>query len=174
MPSVLLVPALDLIPLVEKFRLHYDPNAAQGVPPHVTILFPFLAPEQLTDRALAEVTRMFATIDAFDYWLNHAREFDEGVLYLAPEPAERFVELTAIASKRFSLEPYGGAHSTVVPHLTVAQTAPARTRRKIAATLQAALPTRARASEAWVMVAADDGKWKRTMTVPFRSGGRMA
>jgi 2'-5' RNA ligase len=166
--SVLLVPALDMIPLVQRFRLRYDPNAALGVPPHITILFPFIAPDQLTDLILADVTRVFESVNAFDYSLNEAREFDEGVLYVAPEPDAPFIELTAMASKHFGLQPYGGAHSSVVPHLTVAQTAPSPTRRRIAAALQEALPRRGRASEAWLMVGGDGGKWKRRISIRFR------
>ena len=42
------------------------------------------------------------------------------VLYLAPEPAAPFVELTqAIAARWPDHQPYGGEFDSVVPHVTV-------------------------------------------------------
>ena len=47
--------------------------------------------------------------------------FPDGVLYLAPEPAEPFGALTeAFAAAWPEYPPYGGSFTDVVPHLTVA------------------------------------------------------
>ena len=42
---VILVPEAE--PLVRPFRHRFDPSAALGVPAHITLLYPFIAPEQM-------------------------------------------------------------------------------------------------------------------------------
>jgi 2'-5' RNA ligase len=165
--SALIVPALHLTPVVERFRLRYDPTAAAGVPPHVTILYPFLAPDQLTDGIVAEVARLLGNVAGFDYSMGELRQFEPGVLYLAPEPAAPFADLTRLVSKHFGIQPYGGAYSTVIPHLTVARSAVEDERGRIAAEIAAQLPVHGRASEAWLIAGDNAAGWKRVRSIPF-------
>lgn len=51
------VPAAD--PLVSRWRERFDPAAAFGVPPHVTIVYPFVPAEALSEHDLADL-RAFA------------------------------------------------------------------------------------------------------------------
>lgn len=157
--SVLVVPALEIAPMVGEFRLQYDPSARAGMPPHITVLYPFVDPSQLTEQFLTDLDRLLRDSAAFEYTLTEVREFEQGVLYLTPEPAERFITLTAMASTRFGIQPFGGAFPTVIPHLTVTQSAAEAERRRIGSLLMLALPRTARASEAWVMVGSNDSKW---------------
>jgi 2'-5' RNA ligase len=104
---------------VAKPRLAHDSSAALGVPAHITILFPFLPPEAIDEDAVAE---LLALHPAFPFELGSVDHFGEAVTYLAPVPAEPFVELTrAVAARWPCYPPYEGAHDEVTPHLTVGQ-----------------------------------------------------
>lgn len=166
--SAVIVPALELDPVVEEFRQRHDPSARAGVPPHVTLMYPFLEPDGLTSQALLELDTLLADVHAFEYSLIDVREFGGGVLYLAPAPAEPFISLTQRVGRAFDLAPYGGAHAAVVPHLTITQTATAFERLEIARALRRVLPQPAIALEAWVMAGSNDTAWTRLKTISFR------
>ena len=165
--SGLVIPALELIPLVEEFRRRFDPSARAGVPPHVTVVGPFLDPELLTDRVFQQLDRLVAPTRPFAYSLAAVREFAGGVLYLAPDPPEPFVALTQLVSRRFRIKPYGGAYKDVVPHLTVSQTATEAERSEIATVLAKSIPVWARATEVWVMTGHNDRTWTTVRSIAF-------
>jgi 2'-5' RNA ligase len=119
--SALLVLAPEAEALVKDFRLRFDPAAAEGVPAHITLLYPFIAPAGLEAGVLGRLERLFGRFGPFDYALAEPRRFP-GVLYLAPQPEERFKALIGALVEEFpEYPPYGGAFAQVVPHLTVAQ-----------------------------------------------------
>jgi 2'-5' RNA ligase len=159
--SALIVPALELVPLVESFRLRYDPSASAGIPPHVTVMYPFLDPAHLTSEVLAELDRLLIALEAFTYSLVDMREFDGGVLYLAPEPAEPFIALTEHVRHAFDVAPHRGAYATVVPHLTVAQTATELERKRIAEVMKRSLPQAALAADVWLVVGSNETGWRK-------------
>jgi 2'-5' RNA ligase len=92
--SVVLVPVLDTGPLVRELRLQYDPSAKAGVPPHVTLMFPFLPPSELTEAKVNALAVLLSGEERFEFSLTRVREFEQGVVYLEPEPAEPFILLT--------------------------------------------------------------------------------
>ena len=159
--SALIVPALELVPFVGSFRQRYDPGAAAGVPPHVTVMYPFLDPPRLTSEVLAQLARLVMDRQAFKYSVVDVREFEGGVLYLAPEPADPFMALTESVGRTFEVTPYGGAHATVVPHVTVAQTATDVERARIADILKRSLPQAALAAEIWLLVGSNERGWRK-------------
>src|SRR5437660_989822 len=53
--SALLIPVPEAEPLVGQWRLEHDPSARAGVPPHVTLLYPFLPPDDITPGDLDEL-----------------------------------------------------------------------------------------------------------------------
>ncbi len=118
--SALVVHVPEAEPLVADLRLHFDPSAAEGVAAHVTVLVPFVAPEVVTHDDLAALARLCAGVPAFDCRFAEVRRFP-ATAWLAPEPAAPFVALTRAVMARFpGLQPYGGRHPEIVPHLTVA------------------------------------------------------
>ena len=159
--SALIVPALELVPLVGSFRQLYDPSAAAGVPPHVTVIYPFLDPARLTSEVFAELDRLVTARQAFQYSLVDVREFEGGVLYLTPEPVDLFMALTESVGRTFEVAPYGGVHATVVPHLTVSRTASDVERARIADVLERSLPQAALAAEVWLMVGSNEAAWRK-------------
>jgi 2'-5' RNA ligase len=110
---------------VRELRERFDPSARLGLPAHITVLVPFMAPEQLTDSVRTTIANAFAALDRFNFRLQRVGRF-AATAYLAPEPAAPFVALTSALVDRFpQFPPYGGAHTSVVPHLTVADGDPA-------------------------------------------------
>ncbi len=116
---VVLVPEAEA--LVQPFRDEHDPAAAIGVPAHITLLYPFLPPEELTSAVEEELKQCFAHFEPFGYSLTQVRRFP-GVLYLAPEPNVTFRDMTLEIWSSFpERPPYGGRHPDIVPHLCIAQ-----------------------------------------------------
>ncbi len=112
------VPAAE--PYVAHWRERFDASARLGVPAHITLLFPFMPAEQVTERVLEQVRGFAASLEPFAFCLGAIGHFPQ-VLFLAPEPATPFVALTAGLVSLFpEFPPYAGQYESVVPHLTVA------------------------------------------------------
>jgi hypothetical protein len=114
-----LVPEADN--LVEPFRLKYDPSAAAGIPAHITVLYPFKPPCELTHETIQTLQKLFSQISRLDVSFAEWRVLRR-VLYLAPQPDEPFKQMTEAVWERFpETPPYDGQFADIIPHLTVAQ-----------------------------------------------------
>ena len=102
-----------------ELRLAHDSSAPLGVPAHITILFPFAAADEVDEEALEAV---IGAHEAFAFDLTTVEHFADVVTYLAPVPAEPFVELMRAVEARWpEYPPYGGLHDDPIPHLTVGE-----------------------------------------------------
>ena len=111
------VPEAD--PYVAHLREQFDPSARLGVSAHITLLYPFMSPECITEAVIGQVRAVAATASAFAFRLTNVRRFP-GVLYLAADPAAPFISLTKGLMHQFSeFPPYGGQYDAIVPHLTI-------------------------------------------------------
>jgi 2'-5' RNA ligase len=147
---LVLVPAAESV--VASHRAVLDGAAAIGVPAHVTVLYPFMPPERTDDAAIAALAGAVRSVPAFDVTFRRLRWFDRSVLWLAPEPAEPFLALTAAAHRAFpDYVPYGGAHADVMPHLTVGQDQPEDALESAARAIEPRLPVTARVTTAVLM-----------------------
>jgi hypothetical protein len=116
---VVLVPEAEA--LVKSFRDRYDPSAAEGMPAHITLLYPFKPIHELDDALLAELRGCFAGFAPIRFTLASIKRFPVEVLYLAPEPDEPFRRLTMVIWHCFpETPPYGGKWPDIVPHVSVA------------------------------------------------------
>ena len=175
--SVVLVPALGAGQLVHELRIKHDPSAAAGVPPHLTLMFPFVPPHDLSAQRIDVLEGLIGRAKAFDFTLTRVDEFEQGVVYLVPEPAAPFVSLTREIGRQFGLQPFGGEFGEdPVAHLTVANHAAPAARKQIADTLGPILPISLRAVEAWLMTGSNVRGWKllRQMRLGPDSGRRRA
>ncbi|MGY1842891.1 2'-5' RNA ligase family protein [Modestobacter sp. SYSU DS0875] len=118
---LVLVPEAD--PVVGDHRRQFDVSASWGVPAHVTVVYPFMPPNQVDDGVLTGLARAVADQPAFDCVLDHTGCFGEEVLWLAPADDEPFRRLTAAVVEAFPDHlPYRGAHGEdPSPHLSVAE-----------------------------------------------------
>jgi hypothetical protein len=118
--SALIIAVPEAEPLVKELRKRFDWSAAQGVPAHITIDYPFIPPDKITPEVLADLREFFAQFAAFQFTLPETRRFPS-VLYLAPSPDEPFKALTQAVVERYpEYPPYGGEYADVTPHLTIA------------------------------------------------------
>ena len=152
-------------PLVAPFRARFDPSAAEGMPAHITLLYPFLDQDRIDDRVLDVLRQCFAGFAPIRYRLATIRRFGSQVLYLAPDPDEPFRRLTQSIWDRFpETPPFGGQHPDIIPHLTIANVAdPAQFAAIADEFAQAAagrLPIAVSASEV-VLMEIVDGRWQR-------------
>ena len=105
---------------VGSLRERFDASAAAGVPAHITVLFPFMAPALIDDRVLTQVAAALAAVPAFAFTLERVERFST-TTWLAPEPAAPFVALTNRLVQAFpAFLPFSGEFDSVIPHLTVA------------------------------------------------------
>lgn len=115
---VLLVPEAET--LVKGFRERHDPAAADGMPAHITVLYPFMAPKDIREEVLDELGDTFSHHKQFRLQLSEVKRWPS-VLYLAPTPETPLRALTQAVVERYpSYPPYEGEFDDVTPHLTVA------------------------------------------------------
>lgn len=169
--SALSVEVPEAEDLVSSWRLRHDPLALQCVPCHVTVLYPFVAPEELDERVLDRVRQVLARMRPFDFSLVGLGEFP-GVLWLQPEPNDGFRQLTQAMRAEFPEHPpYGGRFPDTQPHLTVAIVdagdAQHQLRQQLDNALGPRLPIPCRASSVTVWASDDSGYWVRRVVLPF-------
>lgn len=164
--SAIIVP-VDVPVGVNRLRDRMDPSAAEGVPAHVTLLYPFMAPAHLDENVRRRVADILAAEPAFPIVLGSLSRFPD-VVYLEPEPAEPFRRLTrALAAAFPEYPPYGGVHDRIVPHLTVAHRAPPDHIAAAEHALPALLPIRAVVREAWLIGHLPEQRWHTLWRLPL-------
>jgi 2'-5' RNA ligase len=155
--SALVVPVPNLGAAVSAVRRGHDSSARQGMPAHVTLLFPFLPVEDLGAPVEATLARVVGSHRAFPFRLARVGHFP-AVLYLAPEPAEPFIDLVGALVAEWPLyPPYGGRFRDVVPHVTVAQ---GRVTDPLVRLVERELPVLGHASHVDLMVEDRARRWR--------------
>jgi 2'-5' RNA ligase superfamily len=131
---------------------------SHGVPPHVTLLTPALDD-------VPGVTGAMAGFAAFDVRFERFDRFP-GTLWLAPEPAERFVAMTeALLALWPGTKPYDGTFARIIPHLTVAQ----RDLDAAADELTPFLPLESRAESVVLLERVQPDHWRELATVELET-----
>jgi 2'-5' RNA ligase len=169
---VVLIPEAEQ--LVEEFRKRFDPSAAIGVPAHVTILYPFKHPDELTSAVSEILHNILKKEPAFNVSFRELRRFPDA-LYLAPHPAAPFLRLIEVICKHFpDTPPYGGEFADAIPHLTVAQAGDAEQLDAIAAEFnqvaKGRLPIRASVEDVALIENSED-RWKVRERFSLKSSG---
>jgi 2'-5' RNA ligase len=151
---------------LEELRLRHDPMATAGVPAHVTLLFPFLATGDLTPAIRRRLALIASGVRPFSVRFDATGRFP-GVLWLAPEPAAPFVELTERLAAAFpDHPPYEGAHDDVIPHLTVGL-APEETLDRLERKVHPGLGFRERVHAIEVIAEDGTGRWHARWRLPL-------
>lgn len=109
--SAVVVPVPDAEPLVSGWRQLFDSSAAQGMPAHVTALYPFLPPTRLTDGVLAQLHEICATFPVIEIEFKNTSRFPNH-LYLEPEPPNKLIALTEAITAAGPKRPRTAARST--------------------------------------------------------------
>lgn len=109
-----------LPPALEALRRRSVPEARHGLPAHITLLFPFVAPAIIEDSLLARVASVVARHRAVALRLTGQRRWPD-VLVAGVEPDGPLRALQADLAAAFPDQPlYGGAFA-FEPHVTIAE-----------------------------------------------------
>jgi 2'-5' RNA ligase len=120
--TAVIVPVGPAEAVVAGHRRRLDVAASLGVPAHITVLYPFVAPAAVDDDVLDRLAAVFGASSPFDCTFARCGWFGEDVLWLAPDPGHEFRRLTDAVVERFpDYKPYGGEHDELIPHLTVGE-----------------------------------------------------
>ena len=166
--SAIIVPVEVPIP-VRRLRDRFDPSAAEGVPAHVTLLYPFMPLDALTDELRAELGVLIGEQPAFPFALTRVERWPD-VVWLGPEPAAPFRTMVERLATAFpDYPPYGGAHDEVVPHVTIAQDPRPGYLEAAEHALPQMLPIRDVAREAWLIGHAPQQRWHTVWRLPLGS-----
>jgi hypothetical protein len=112
--SALVVVAVEAEAVVGEWRLrHQRESVERRIPPHLTVLFPFVPATAIEDDTLAELRRLYAPVRPFGYELASVESFPDAA-WLAPAPVQPFHELVARARRASRAPPYGAGNGR--PH----------------------------------------------------------
>jgi len=180
--SALLLPVPAAEDAVGGLRAVLDLSAPEGVPAHVTVLYPFLAASLIDDPTLHVLGRLFASVGRFGFTLDRVGWFGESVVWLGPRDERPFRALTELAFGAFpACPPYRGQYADVVPHLTVGHAGdhvaedPLRALRAAEDAVRPHLPITAEATEVILMIGPSPegregapGTWRTRARFPLR------
>lgn len=171
--SALIIEVPDAEPVVGRWRERYDPIAQYGIPAHVTVLYPFHPPSDITPAMLDVIAEVAASTEAFEFELSSLGEFP-GVLWLRPWPAGAFMALTHRLAQEFpECPPYEGKFRGSRPHITIVHPAALgdssldEVRAEIETELGALLPIRTTATALSVYGSDDDTNWRLVGRYPL-------
>lgn len=168
--SGLIIEVPEASPVVDRWRQRLDPLAPFGVPPHITVLFPFITATEIGQDTTAKLHQLAVSVRSFQFRLTGIGWFEQQVLWLDPDPRAPFVELTARAAKAFpDYPPYGGQFTQVIPHLTIGDNGAPEQMAAAARRLLLDLPISATANAITLMVEKPDRRWQVHTTFPLAS-----
>ena len=163
---------------MREHRAVLNASARDGVPAHVTVLYPFMPPGLIGEAVLASLARLFAGFPAFAFTLDRVAWFGNSVVWLAPRDPGPLRALIGRALAAFPAYPrYGGQFGDeMVPHLTVGDRDGPAALRAAADAVRPLLPVEAVAAEVALMAgpppgnpAAAPGQWRLLASFPLGS-----
>ena len=156
-----------------RVRADLGRSAAEGMPAHVTVISPFVAPTRIDDRVLGALADVVGSVPAFEVKFARCSWFGDAVRWLAPEPVGPFRALTSALWARFpACPPFGGGYD-VVPHLTVGHGVDAARLEYVARSIGRRLPLTARVDSVALMAGGGgQHRWRVVAELPLRPDGR--
>src|SRR3954453_11811690 len=141
----------------------------QGIPFHVTLLYPFAPREELSEELLAALRSFFAAWPPFEFDLARIAAWPD-VVYAVPEPD---ADLRGCMEALFRLfpqwPPYGGAHDDVIPHATLGEEVDeAAVFPEIERRVAPHLPRRCQARDVALLEEYEPNRWRERERFPLR------
>jgi 2'-5' RNA ligase len=143
--------------------LQYASDSADGMWAHITLIYPFRDSARIDAETMRDIASVLTSFMSFTFTLTTVEYFrgPRVVLYLAPEPAAPFQELTRSFARRFpDAPPYGGVFDEIIPHVTIADEDDPQILATIEAEVGSRLPIKAIAREVELVEHAPQG-WSR-------------
>lgn len=167
---------VELPPSLERLRRRSVDDADDGLPAHITLLYPFVAPDRLDPSVREDLASVVDGVVPLEYALTGPARWPDTV-YAAVEPARPFAQLQAALAAVFPAFPIYGRDVAFefVPHVTIAEGAAAADPGVLADPGWRTLPRRMTASGIEVIAAGKDGRWRTVWRIRFGGGplGRM-
>jgi 2'-5' RNA ligase len=157
---------------LERRRRRSVPDAAEGLPAHLTMLYPFVDPDGLDGAVRRRIAAVAADHDPFDYQLVERARWPD-VIYVAVAPVDPFVALQADLGAAFADYPIYGepAGFAFVPHVTIAEGPSIDDPATAADPAWTALPRPARAT-ALEIITSDGHQWRLVWRLRLGRRGR--
>jgi len=155
-----IVAIVSLPARLRALRLQHHDDANKGIPPHVTLLYPFAPAGALTRPVRKALARAAAAHEPFVVAFPTVETFPS-VVFLAPRPSAPFLDLTRDLCIAFpAYPPYGGEIATddLIPHLTMAEESGDRAE-VLVREIGPLLPVRAVIRSIAVITEDDRGRW---------------
>ncbi|MGH3701183.1 MAG: 2'-5' RNA ligase family protein [Pseudonocardiaceae bacterium] len=163
---VIPVPAADA--LLASVGTRYPGTVREGVPAHVSLLYPFVAAAEVDERVTSALGEMFDEQAPMPVQFTACYRRD-GFVALLPDPSDGLTELVSKTRHRWpEVVPYEGVYGDVEPHLTVAMHCSEETAVTIEQQVSAQLPISAELREAWL--GAFEGQWTLRGRFKFGAG----
>ncbi len=163
--SALMLKCSDTEVVLRRLRARLDPSAADGVPAHLNLLYPFTTRMSLEeDDALVDVLREFGQ---FTLTFDHIEWFGEDSVYLAPSEPTVLSNLATRIREVFPDYPaFGAIPERATPHVTIGKRAPIESLRAAAAEVEPHLPLVQLCTtvELWSGPPPGTGQWRRHRT----------
>lgn len=169
--TVVLLHVPDVDPVVEMLRRTVDARHARVTPvlSHVTLLGPFLELAHIDEIVLNTLGDIFARVAPLRLTLREVRSFESGVVYLAAEPKDELLRLSASLSMAFpQCPPYRGQFADLTPHVTLASDADRRGVAAITDATRARLPIAAKVTHATLLCPEAGSARNAVATFPLR------
>lgn len=158
------VPAAD--GLLTSISSRYPGAVRTGVPAHVSVLYPFLPADMLTEQVISTLRELFDCASTISVKFDECRR-RENFVYLLPDPIDPLEALIRRATQRWpDVVPYGGKYEAK-PHLTVAMRTSDDTAAAIERDVAVELPISTELHEAWLVIYSG-GQW--TLRERFQFG----
>lgn len=153
------VPSAD--PLLATLAQRHPGAVREGVPAHVSVLYPFVPAAELDADAERELADIAEATPATEVTFGRCRRIGDFV-YSPPDPPADLNRLIAAVRGHWpDVLPYGGAVEDVGPHLTVAMRTGEQTAAVIEHEVADELPIAAQLREMWLVVFADGWRVRR-------------
>ena len=90
------------------------------LPNHITILFPFLNKNQITQTVTQKLQDIAKNTTQTNTVFEKLQVFPSQHVVMLPKNIDYFMALINTISNQFNITPYNGMFETIVPHMTVA------------------------------------------------------
>lgn len=159
----ILVPAAN--ELLASVAARFSGIVREGVPPHVTVQYPFVAADMVDENTVNALSGLFAIQRPMPVTFRECHRLN-GFVYLRPDPAEWLERLTRRV-RRYWPEVPERPEGDVGPHLTVAMGASEQVARSVVEHTRAALPISTEMSDVWLLAYSET--WTAQRSFSFRA-----
>ena len=148
----------------------YPERVAEQIPLSITLLYPWIPVQRLTDADVQGLADFFAARKPFTFELTRVAEFPRAVVYGVPEPDDELRDLMRSLWACYpDSPPYGEHGGDPPPHATLARldVPPPRTLEDVRERVAGLLPARFVATEAALKDEVEPNVWRVRKRLPL-------